>query len=121
MKPVKRSSGRIFAGLLAAVMVLGTVSDGLTAYAAANDADTADLRYETMQDIDADGSVVAIADEIEMDISESGSVDLGLNPDSKTFFSNDEGQSTSDSNLSLAEFGIKEGSVLSIHQDAGVA
>lgn len=50
--------------------------------------------------------------------------DLGLNPDvekEKTFFSNDEGQSTSDSKLSLGEFGIKENSVLTIHQDAGVA
>lgn len=46
---------------------------------------------------------------------------LGLDPKAKTFFSNDEGQSTSDSNLSLGEFGIKEGSVLTIHQDAGVA
>ena len=54
-------------------------------------------------------------------ILEATAKDLGLNPDSKTFFSNDEGQSTSDSTLSLAEFGIKEGSVLSIHQDAGVA
>lgn len=54
-------------------------------------------------------------------VLEGTAKDLGLDPKAKTFFSNDEGQSTSDSNLSLAEFGIKEGSVLTIHQDAGVA
>lgn len=49
---------------------------------------------------------------------------LGLNPDyqkDKPFFSNDAGKTTSDSEMSLSEFGIKEGSILSIHQNDGVA
>ena len=51
-------------------------------------------------------------------VYEATAKDLGLKVNPYTYYSSDEGQSTSDGNLSLAEFGIKEGSVLSIHQAA---
>ena len=54
-------------------------------------------------------------------VFEATAKDLGLKDYPYTYYSNDEGQTTSDGNLSLAEFGIKEGSVLSIHTNGIVA
>ncbi len=55
-------------------------------------------------------------------IFEGTAVDIGLDPKNpKIIYFNEKGQSTSDSEMSISEFGIGPRDVLTIQPDAGVA
>lgn len=67
-------------------------------------------------------SFYAAPDNWLIQIFEGTAKDIGLNPQNSTnIYFNENGQSTSDSEMSLGEFGIGPGSVLTIQQDGKVA